>query len=34
MIKGKPGRKSAAELGVQISALSVRRPEPPEELSP
>jgi hypothetical protein len=33
MNKRKPGRKSAAELGVKISALSVRRPDPPEELS-
>jgi hypothetical protein len=30
----KPGRKSAAELGLKISALSVRRLDPPEELSP
>ncbi len=34
MNKRKPGRKSAAELGVKISALSVRRPDPPKELSP
>jgi hypothetical protein len=33
-MKSKPGRKSAAELGVKISALSVRRPDPPKELSP
>ncbi len=33
MNKRKPGRKSTAELGVKISALSVRRPDPPEELS-
>jgi hypothetical protein len=32
--KRKPGRKSAAELGVKISALSVRRPDPPAEISP
>ena len=34
MNKRKPGRKSVAELGVKISALSVRRPDPPEEISP
>ncbi len=34
MNKRKPGRKSAAEQAVQISALSVQRPKPPEELSP
>ena len=33
MNKRKPGRKSAAELGVQISPLSVQRPKPPAELS-
>jgi hypothetical protein len=32
-MKSKPGRKSAAELSVKISALSVRRPAPPKELS-
>jgi len=30
----KSGRKSAAELSVKISALSVQRPKPPAELSP
>jgi len=30
----KTGRKSAAELGVKISALQVRRPKPPAELLP
>ena len=34
MNKRKPGPKSAAELGVKISALEVKRPNPPEELSP
>ncbi len=33
MKKRKPGPKSAAELGVKISALEVKRPKPPEELS-
>jgi hypothetical protein len=33
MNKRKPGRKSAAELGVKISALEVKRPMPPAELS-
>jgi len=31
--KSKPGRKSAASLSVKISALEVKRPDPPEELS-
>jgi len=33
MNKRKPGRKSVAELGVKVSALEVKRPEPPDELS-
>ncbi len=33
-MKSKPGRKSAAELGVKISTLEVKRPKPPAELSP
>ena len=33
MNKRKPGPKSAAELSVKISALEVKRPKPPEELS-
>ena len=32
-MKTKPGPKSAAELSVKISALEVKRPDPPEELS-
>ncbi len=32
-MKGKPGRKSAASLSVKISALEVKRPKPPAELS-
>jgi hypothetical protein len=32
-MKKKPGRKSTAELGVKISALEVKRPKPPAELS-
>ena len=32
-MKNKPGPKSAAELSVKISALEVKRPDPPKELS-
>jgi hypothetical protein len=32
-MKSKPGRKSTAELSVKITALEVRRPDPPDELS-
>ncbi len=32
-MKSKPGPKSTAELSVKISALEVKRPKPPEELS-
>ena len=32
MNKRKPGPKSAAELGVKISALEVKRPKPQAEI--
>ena len=32
-MKNKPGPKSAAELSLKISALEVKRPKPPAELS-
>jgi hypothetical protein len=34
MKQRKSGRKSAAELSVKITALEVKRPDPPDELSP